>query len=73
MIVDSRPSADENKPLWWSKGKKTLHQNGPRNNQNIRPENYMFCVSKIYKPFFQCEKKPNEQYSFEAETPFFSA
>ena len=49
--------SDENKLLWWSNGKKRLHQNGPRNNQNIRPENYMFCVSKIYKLFFQCEKK----------------
>ena len=23
--------------------------------------------------FFNAKKKPNEQYSFEAETPFFSA
>ena len=41
------------------------NKNGPRNNQNIGPANYMFCVSK--------KKKPNEQYSFEAETSHFSA
>ena len=43
-------------------GKKRLHQNGPRNNQNIGSKNYMFCVSKIYTI---------EHYSFEADFSAF--
>ena len=39
----------------------------------LDPKIICSACQKFTNFFFNAKKKPNEQYSFEAETPFFSA